>query len=98
MEVTVNKLMNASMVGLAPIAPSQTLVSDDEERLGVENDEISPPVKERMATREEIGRIRKELDARDARSRKHAHWCSVLLRATWRRVCQMGPERKIRRS
>jgi hypothetical protein len=34
----VNKLMNASMLGLAPIAPSQTLVSDDEERPGVEND------------------------------------------------------------
>ena len=93
-----NKLMNSSMLGLAPIAPSQTLVRNDEERLGIENDEISPPVIERTATREEIARIREELAARDAESTKHAHWCSVLLRATWRRVCQMGPERKIRRS
>jgi hypothetical protein len=53
-----NKLMNSSMFGLAPIAPSQTLVCNDEERPGVENDEISPPVIERMATREEIARIR----------------------------------------
>ena len=81
-----NRLMSSSMFGLAPIAPSQTLVSNDEERQGVENDEISPPVIERMATREEIARIREELDARDAGSTKHAHWCSVLLRATWRRV------------
>ena len=83
-----NKLMSSSMFGLAPIAPSQTLVSNDEERPGVENDEISRPVIERMATREEIARIRKELDARDAGRTKHAHWCSVLLRPTWRRVHQ----------
>ena len=81
-----NKLMSSSMFGLAPIAPSQTLVSNDEERPGVENDEIFPPGIERMATREEIARIREELDARDAGRTKHAHWCSVLLRATWRRV------------
>ena len=61
-----NKLMSSSMFGLAPIAPSQTLVSNDEERPGVENDEISPPVIERMATREEIVSIREELDARVA--------------------------------
>ena len=60
---------------MAPIAPSQTLVSDNEERPGVENDEIAPPVFERMATPEEIARIREELDARDAGSTKHAHWC-----------------------
>ena len=81
-----NKLMSSSMFGLAPIAPSQTLVCNDEERPGVENDELSPPVIERMATREEIARIREELDARDAGSTKHAHWVSVLLRATWRGV------------
>ena len=81
-----NKLMSSSMFGLAPIAPSQTLVSNDEERPGVENDEVAPPVVERMATREEIARIREELDARDARTTKHAHWVSVLLRATWRGV------------
>ena len=83
-----NKLMSSSMFGLAPIAPSQTLVSNDEERPGVENDEIFPPVMERMATREEIARIREELGARHAGSTKHAHWCSVLLRATWRRIHQ----------
>ena len=88
-----NKLMSSSMFGLAPIAPSQTVVSNDEERPGAKNDEISPPVIERMATREEIARIREELDARDAGSTKHAHWCSVLLRATWR---PLG--KKIRRS
>ena len=41
---------------------------------------------ERMATDEEIARIREELQMRDAGTSKHAHWCSVLLRATWRRV------------
>jgi hypothetical protein len=78
--------MNSSMLGLAPIAPSQALVSNDEEPPGVENDEISPPVIERMATHEEIARIREELDTRDVGRSKHAHWCSVLLRATWRGV------------
>ena len=92
-----NKLMNSSMLGLTPIAPSQTLSSDDEERPGIENYKISPVV-ERMATREEIARIREELGACDAGSTKHAHWCSVLLRATWRRVNQMDPGRNIRRS
>ena len=82
-----NKLMNSSMLGLAPIAPTQTLISEqDEERPATEREEISPPVIERMATREEIARIREELAVRDAGSTKHAHWCSVLLRATWRRV------------
>ena len=82
-----NKLMSSSMLGLAPIAPTQTLISEqDEEPQATEKDEISRPVIERMATREEIARIREELAARDARSTKHAHWCSVLLRATWRRV------------
>ena len=32
-----NKLMNSSMFGLAPITPSQTLVGNDEELRGVEN-------------------------------------------------------------
>ena len=81
-----NKLMSSSMFGLAPIAPSQTLVCNDEERPATEKEEISRPVIERMATREEIARIRGELDARDAGSTKHAHWCSILLRATWRGV------------
>jgi hypothetical protein len=90
-----NKVMSSSMLGLAPIAPSQTLSSDDEERPGVENDEISRPDIERMATREEIARIREALDARNAGSTKHAHWCSVLLSATWRRIHQMDPGRKI---
>jgi hypothetical protein len=90
-----NKLMSSSTFGLAPIAPSRTLVSNDEERLEVENNEISPPVTERMATREEIARIREELGARHAGSTKHAHWCSILLRATWRRIRQMDPGRKI---
>jgi hypothetical protein len=90
-----NKLMSSSMFGLAPIAPSQTLGCNDEERPGVENDEIFPPVIERMATREEIARIREELNARDAGSTKHAHCCSVLLRATWRRIHPMDPGRKI---
>ena len=71
-----NRLMSSSMFGLAPIAPSQTLVSNDEERPGAYNDEVSPPVIERMATREEIARIREELDARDTGRTKHAHWCS----------------------
>ena len=83
-----NKLMSSSMFGLAPIAPSQTLVSNDEERPGGENDEISRAVIERMATGDEIARIREELDAPDAGRTKHAHWCSVLLRATWRRIHQ----------
>jgi hypothetical protein len=86
MEATMNKLMSSSMLGLAPIAPSQTLDGNDEERPGVENDNISQPVIARMATREEIARIRQELEERDARSTKHTHWCSVLLRATWRRI------------
>jgi hypothetical protein len=86
MEATMNKLMSSSMLGLAAIAPSQTLASNDEERPGVENEEVSQPVIERMATREEIARIRQELEARDAGSTKHAHWCSVLLRATLRRI------------
>jgi hypothetical protein len=86
MEATMNKLMSSSMFGLAPIAPSQTLVSYDEERPGVENDNISEPVIERMPTHEEIARIREALEARDAGSTKHAHWCSVLLRATLRRI------------
>ena len=81
-----NKLMSSSMFGLAPIAPSQTLVSNDEERPGVENDEISPLVIERMTMKEKLARIREELKARGAWSTKHAHWCSVLLRATWRGV------------
>ena len=81
-----NRLMSSSTFGLAPIAPSQTLVGNDEERPGIENDEISPPVIDRMATREEIARIREELNARDTGHTKHAHWCSVLLRATWHRV------------
>jgi hypothetical protein len=59
------------MFGLAPIAPSQTLVGDDEERQGVANDKISPPVIERMATHEEIARIREELDTRDVGRSKH---------------------------
>src|SRR5262245_61454463 len=97
-EANMNKLMNSSMLGLAPIAPSQTRISDGEERPGVEDDEISPPGIERMATHAEIARIRDELDARDSASTKHAHWCSVLLRATWLRVRSMDPGRKIRRS
>ena len=76
-----NKLMSSSMFGLAPIAPSQTLVSNDEERPEGESDEISP-------TGDEITRIREELDAPGAGRTKHAHWCSVLLRATWRRINQ----------
>ena len=76
-----NKLMSSSMFGLAPIAPSQTLVSNDEERPKGESDEISP-------TGDEITRIREELDAPGAGRTKHAHWCSVLLRATWRRIHQ----------
>ena len=89
-----NKLMNSSMLGLAPIAPTETLIREqDEERAA--NDKISPPIVQRMATREEIARIRKELDAHDAGSTKHAHWCSVLPRATWRRIHQMDPSRKI---
>ena len=31
---------------------------------------------------------------RDAGSIKHAHWCAVLLRDTWRRIHQMDPGRK----
>ena len=81
-----NRLMSSSMFGLAPIAPSQTLVGDDEERPSVANDEISSPVIERMATREEIARIREELDARDIGRTKHAHWCSFFWRAIQRRV------------
>ena len=80
-----NKLMNSSMLGLAPIAPTETLISNGE-RTGVENDELSPPVIERLATGEEIIRNREEFDTRDAGSTKHAHWCWVLLGATWRRV------------
>ena len=40
-----NRLMNSSMLGLAPIAPTQTLISEqDEERPANEKDEICPPV------------------------------------------------------
>ena len=31
-----NRLMSSSMLGLAPIAPTETLISDDEERPGRE--------------------------------------------------------------
>jgi hypothetical protein len=72
------KLMNSSMLGLAPIAPTETLISEqDEDRLATGKEEISRPVIERMATREEITRIHEELAAREAGSTKHAHWCSV---------------------
>jgi hypothetical protein len=85
------KLMNSSMLGLAPIASTETLISDpDEDRLATGKEQISRPVIERMATPEEIARIHEELAARDAGRTKHAHWCSVLLRATWRRVRQMN--------
>ena len=84
-----NRLMSSSMLGLAPIAPTETLISDlDEDRPAKEKDKITRPVIERMATREEITRIREELDARDAGRTKHAHWFSVLLSATWRRIHQ----------
>ena len=78
-----NKLMSSSMLGLAPTAPSQTLVEEDRSTTEVE---ISSPPIERMPTCEEIARIRDELEARDIGTTKHAHWCSVLLRATWRRI------------
>ena len=81
-----NKLMNSSMLGLAPIAPTQTLISEQDEERPATKKEICLPVIERMATDEEIARIREELQMRDAGTSKHAHWCSVLLRATWRRV------------
>ena len=93
-----NRLMNSSMLGLAPIAPTQTLISEqDEERAANEMDEICPPVIERMATDEEIAHIREELQTRDAGTSKHEHWCSVLLRATWRRVQVVDPGGKNRR-
>ena len=93
-----NRLMNSSMLGLAPIAPTQTLISEqDEERPATKKDGICPPVIERMATDEEIARIREELQMRDAGTSKHAHWCSVLLRATWRRVQVVDPGEKNRR-
>jgi hypothetical protein len=50
-----------------------------------------------MATDEEIARIREELQMRDSGTSKHAHWCSVLLRATWRRVQVADPGGKNRR-
>ena len=91
-----NKLMSASMLGLAPIAPTETVISGrDEDRLATENDEISPPVIERMATREEIALIREEIGARDAGRTKHAHWCSVLLRATWVMTCRFGGSKRV---
>lgn len=79
-----NKVMSSSMLGLAPIAPSQALV--EEEPATANGNEISPPPTERMAASEEIARIRDKLEERDAGITKHAHWCSVLLRATWRRI------------
>ena len=86
-----NRLMNSSMLGLAPIAPTADAHQRArQERPANEKDEISPPVIERMATREEIARIREELNARDTGHTKHAHWCSVLLRATWRRIRPTG--------
>ena len=64
-----NKLMSSSMLGLTPIAPTETLISEqDGERPANEKEEISRPVFERMATREEIARIGEELDARDGGS------------------------------
>ena len=81
-----NRLMSSSMFGLAPLGSIADARQQRRRATGVENDEISAPVIERMATREEIARIREELDARDAGRTKHAHWCSVLLRATWRGV------------
>jgi len=92
-----NKLMNSSMLGLAPIAPTQTLISEQDEERPATKKEICLPVIERMATDEEIARIREELQMRDAGTSKHAHWCSVLLRATWRRVQVVDPSGKNQR-
>jgi len=92
-----NKLMNSSMLGLAPIAPTQTLISEQDEERPATKKEIRPPVIERMATDEEIARIREELQMRDSGTSKHAHWCSVLLRATWRRVQVVDPSGKNQR-
>jgi hypothetical protein len=92
-----NRLMNSSMLGLAPIAPTQTLISEQDEERPATKKEICLPVIERMATDEEIARIREELQMRDAGTSKHAHWCSVLLRATWRRVQVVDPSGKNQR-
>ena len=92
-----NKLMNSSMLGLAPIAPTQTLISEQDEERPATKKEVCPPVIERMATDEEIARIREELQMRDAGTSKHVHWCSVLLRATWRRVQVVDPSGKNQR-
>ena len=92
-----NKLMNSSMLGLAPIAPTQTLISEQDEERPATKKEVCPPVIERMATDEEIARIREELQMRDSGTSKHAHWCSVLLRATWRRVQVVDPSGKNQR-
>jgi hypothetical protein len=60
-----NKLMNSSMLGLAPIAPTQTLISEQDEERPATKKEICRPVIERMATDEEIARIREELQVVD---------------------------------
>ena len=84
-----NKLMSSSMFGLAPIAPTETLISNQDEEW---------PAAEQTAMEEKLARIREELNARGAERTKHAHWCSVLLRATWRRVYQADSAGKNRRS
>jgi hypothetical protein len=84
------KLMSSSMFGLVPV-PLLADTSRDDLRAAREEVEVSHPVlprptTERMATKEDLARIRDELKACGVESTKHAHWRSVLLRATWRRV------------
>jgi hypothetical protein len=95
LEANMNKLMSSSMFGLAPVAPTETLSRHhDEEQPAADNDDFSRPIIERRPIDETIARIREELAARGPEGTKHAHWCSVLLRATWRRVCQMDSAEK----
>jgi hypothetical protein len=85
------KLMSSSMFGLVPIPLADTISSHDEVRPSPEIDDITRPMEG------ELARIREELEARGAESTKHAHWCSVLMRATWRRVYHTYAAGKSRR-
>ena len=92
-------LWSVAVFGLVPIPPADTpFSSHDGVRSPAENDDISQPIIERMAMKEKLSRIREELKARGVGSTKHAHWCSVLLRPTWRRVHQTDSAGKNRRT
>jgi hypothetical protein len=96
----VRTLWSVAVFGLVPIPPADTPIRTPHDLRGASGhgDCLYRPIVKKMATEEELARIREELKARGALSTKHAHWCSVLLRPTWRRVHQTDSAGKNRRT